>query len=111
MGKALEAFTLAKICEEIMNSNENVTITYQDDGSRKQGVGSYSVQGVNIKGKFYPFSTLKISSETRSNLADLKLTILQLLAVCGGVTAKELGEKVDFMMTDSVVTTWELRNK
>jgi hypothetical protein len=46
--------------------------------------------------------TLNISSETRQNLAELKITILHLLAVCGGVTREALWEKIDFVMTDSV---------
>ena len=102
MGKALEAFTLAKITEKIISSNQSVTVTYHDDGSKKQGAGSYSVQGASINGQFFPFPTLNISSETRQNLAELKITILHLLAVCGGVTKEVLWEKIDFVMTDSV---------
>ena len=79
-----------------------MTITYHDDGSKKQGAGSYSVQGASINGEYYPFPTVNISSETRVNLAELKLTILSLLAVCGGCTRESLWEKVDFVMTDSV---------
>ena len=102
MGKALEAFTLAKIAEKILSTDQSVTITYHDDGSKKQGAGSYSVQGASINGEYYPFPTVNISSETRVNLAELKLTILSLLAVCGGCTRESLWEKVDFVMTDSV---------
>ena len=32
MGKALEAFTLAKINQKILSSDQSVTITYHDDG-------------------------------------------------------------------------------
>ena len=102
MGKAIEAFTLAKISEKIISSDQSVTITYHDDGSKKQGAGSFSVQGASINGQFYPFPTLNISSETRQNLAELKLTVLNFLAVCGGVTKEALWEKIDFVMTDSV---------
>ena len=102
MGKALEAFTLAKIADKILCSDQSVTITYHDDGSKKQGVGSYSVQGASINGEFLPFPTLNISSETRQNLAELKLTVLSMLAVCGGCTRESLWEKIDFVMTDSV---------
>jgi hypothetical protein len=35
MGKALEAFTLAKIAEKIISSDQSVTVTYHDDGSKK----------------------------------------------------------------------------
>ena len=102
MGKALEAFTLAKIAEKIISTDQSVTVTYHDDGSKKQGAGSYSVQGASINGQFYPFPTVNISSETRQNLAELKITILNILAVCGGVTSETLWEKIDFVMTDSV---------
>ena len=68
MGKALEAFTLAKITEKILSSDQSVTVTYHDDGSKKQGAGSYSVQGASINGQFFPFPTLNISSETRQNI-------------------------------------------
>ena len=102
VGKALEAFTLAQIAEKIISSDQSVTITYHDDGSKKQGAGSYSVQGASINGQFFPFPTINISSETRQNLAELKLTMLTILAVCGGVTKEALWEKIDFVMTDSV---------
>ena len=102
MGKALEAFTLAQIAEKIISSDQSVTITYHDDGSKKQGAGSYSVQGASINGEFFPFPTLNISSETRQNLADLKITVLNFLAVCGGFTSRAIWEKIDFVMTDSV---------
>ena len=100
MGKALEAFTLSEMVGEMM-SEETTTVTYHDDGSRSQGTGGYSVQGITIKGKFHPLPTLSISSETRNNLADLKLTILQLLSVTGGVSVEALWERIDFTMGDS----------
>ena len=74
---------------------------YQDDGSRKQGTGGYSVQGINIDGRFRPLQTLKIASETRENLADLKVTVFNLLQACSGIEAKRLFEKLDFYMSDS----------
>ena len=100
MGKALEPFTLAKIAEKILCSDQSVTITYHDDGSKKQGAGSYSVQGASIDGKYYPFHTVNISSLTRVKLAELKLTIMSLLAVCRACTRESLW--VEFVMTDSV---------
>ena len=103
VGKALEVFTLAKLCEKILSSDEKkVTVTYHDDGSRAQGAGAYSVQGISLLGQFYPLPTLPISSETRENLTALKLTVLELLATCGGVSVEELWRRTDFIMTDSV---------
>ena len=102
MSKAIEAFTLSKIVQEMLDSEDRATITYHDDGSRTQGTGAYSVQGITAKGQYYALPTLKIAAETRENLADLKVAVLSLLAVCGGVTKESLWEKVDFVMTDSV---------
>ena len=79
-GKAREALALACVVEKIMTSDEKVVVTYHDDGSKKQGAGSFSVQGVTIEGKFHQFPTLALSSETRENLASLKLVILSLLS-------------------------------
>ena len=100
VGKALEALALAEIVGKIMKSDSNSTITYHDDGSKKQGAGSFSVQGITISGEYYPFPTMSIASETRKNLADLKMTILNILSVCGSVPADTLWSKVDFVMTD-----------
>ena len=50
----------------------------------------------------YPFPTLPIAKETRENLAELKLTLLSILAACGGASRQSLWSKVDFVMTYSV---------
>ena len=100
MGKALEAFTLSEIVNLMLEQQDLTTVTYHDDGSRSKGAGGYSVQGLTIKCKFYPLPTLAISSETRKNLADLKLTVLQLLSVTSGVSVEALWEKIDFVMGD-----------
>ena len=100
MGKALEAFTLSHIVESMLEQEEETTVTYHDDGSRSKGAGGYSVQGLTIQGKFFPLPTLAITSETRQNLADLKLTVLQLLSVTSGVSVEALWERIDFVMGD-----------
>ena len=43
-----------------------------------------------------------IASETKTNLAKLKLTILQLLAVCGGVDQEDIYNKIHFIMSHNV---------
>ena len=106
--KAIEAHTLSKIAERISESSSNASVTLHDDGSRAQGCGGYSVSGVTLPGvepgttDYFPFPTLPIAKETRENLAELKLTLLSILAACGGVTRQSLWSKVDFVMTDSV---------
>lgn len=102
VGKALEAFALSTIVEEIMKSSENSTVVYHDDGSKTQGAGSYSVQGVTVNKKYYAFPTLSLASETRKNLSLLKVTVLNILSVCGNVPADVLWAKIDFVMTDGV---------
>ena len=101
MGKAREALALSSIVEKMMNSEERATIVYHDDGSKKQGAGSFSVQGITIDRKFYPFPTLSLSSETRENLSRLKLTILDILSTVSGVPSADLWRRIDFTMTDS----------
>lgn len=39
-GKSIEVMALDEIVKEIMNSDEQVVVTYSDDGSKKQGTGS-----------------------------------------------------------------------
>ena len=68
-----ELFTLDAIVNKMMNSDGKASIAYHDDGSRKQGTGAFSVQGITINGVYYPLPTLSIASETRSNLVELKV--------------------------------------
>ena len=100
-GHALTALCLSEIVDEMMKAGGGV-ITYQDDGSRSQGVGGYSVQGININGKFRPLPTLPVASECRENLAALKLAVLSILATCNqDYTATEIHERVTFKVTDA----------
>ena len=68
-----EILTLAEIVNKIM-SGENSTITYHDDGSRTQGTGAFSVQGISINGSYHALPTLPIASESRANLKVLKVS-------------------------------------
>ncbi|KAL2102176.1 hypothetical protein ACEWY4_001344 [Coilia grayii] len=49
----------------VMTSSD-IVITYDDNGSKKKGCRSFSVQGITIDGKYRAFSTLPISSEMSS---------------------------------------------
>ena len=86
-GQAIETYTLKCIADEIMASDESV-ITYHENGSKKKGVGSFMVQGVTINGKFRAFPTLPIASESKENLGQLKLAILNILAHAVVLTPK-----------------------
>ena len=70
-----EIFSLATIVEKIMDTDANSTISYHDDGSKTQGAGGFSVQGISINRKYYPLPTLKIAKETRENLVELKVRV------------------------------------
>ena len=73
-GRVRELFTLNAIVEKMMSSDK-ASIIYHNDGSRKQGIGGFSVQGFTIDGQYHPLPTLSIASETRSNLVDLKVRL------------------------------------
>ncbi|KAI8514440.1 hypothetical protein Bbelb_070310 [Branchiostoma belcheri] len=88
-GKSIEMLALYEIVKEMMDSDE-----------QKQGAGSFSVQGITVKGKYRSLPTLSIASESRQNLADLKVAKLQILKAASGVAAKTLFEKMDFVLTD-----------
>ena len=56
-GRVIATYTMKCIVDEIIASDDTV-ITYHDGGSKKNGVGSFMVQGVTINGKFRAFPTL-----------------------------------------------------
>jgi len=60
-GKCIETLALHQIVNEIMDTNEKSVVTYADDGSRKQGAGSFSVQGITIHGIFRPLPTKPVA--------------------------------------------------
>ena len=102
VSRALEAQTLSRLVDQIME-NGSASVTLHDDGSCTQGAGGYSVAGITVGGSYFPLPTLSINSETRSNLAELKLTLLSLLSVCSDVPREQIWEKVSFTMTDSTL--------
>ena len=107
-GQALTALCLSEIVEEMMKDGGGV-ITYHDDGSRTQGVGSYSVQGITIKNKFRPLPTLPVASECRSNLAALKVAVLSIMAACNTkYTAVDIYDAVTFKVTDATSHNFEV---
>ena len=101
-GKAITVLTLASLVDLVMDSDSESVISYHDDGSRKQGIGGYSVQGITINGIFRPLPTLPIASESRENLAALKLAVLNMLCVCNPTyTPVQIQEAITFKITDS----------
>ena len=80
-GYALTALCLSEIVDEMMES-DGAVLTYHDDGSKTQGIGGYSFQGITINNRFRPLPTLPVASECRKNLAALKIAVLSILAAC-----------------------------
>ena len=68
-----------------MDADQKIVVTYVDDGSRKQGAGSFSVQGITIHDIFLPLPTLPVASKSRRNLADLKVAVLDILSASSGI--------------------------
>ena len=85
---------------EVVSSDEQSTMTYANDGSKKQVAGSFTVQGIIINGKYRALPTMSIVSESKTNLAELKLTTLQILSAASGVNAKVLFERIDFVISN-----------
>ena len=106
--EAIEAMTISEIAHLINNTDSNISITYSDDGSRKQGVGNFVVQGITVDGKHRALPTLGIERETRTNLAELKLTTFKILEVASGIPAKKLFQRVNFVMTDQTAHNFEV---
>ena len=107
-GQALTALCLSQIVEEMMDDGGGI-ITYHDDGSRTQGVGGYSVQGITINGKFRPLPTLPVASECRENLAALKVAVLSIMAACNdNYTAVNIYDAVTFKVTDATSHNFEV---
>ena len=94
---------LAGIVEEIMKDEDEVVVTYSNDGSSMSGVGSYVVQSFIINKKQRALPTLSIFSESRESLAELeKVTLKMLLAATGcKYSEKDILERITFVMTDS----------
>ena len=110
VGKSLEVLALCEIVKEIMNSHANTVVTYSDDGSKKQGVGSFSVQGLTVNGVYRALPTLQIASESKDNLAALQVSILDILEASSGVDRKLIFEKLDFVITDQTAHNFNVEN-
>ena len=75
-----EAMALCAIVDEIMSRETDAAITYSNDGSSMDGVGSYVLQSLTMNGVQRTLPTLAIFAERRESLKDLELTTLQILS-------------------------------
>ena len=78
-GNYLEAMALSSIVDEIMES-VNSSVTYSNDGSSQNKVGSYIVQSITIDGKQRTLPAMSIVTESRESIADLEITTLKILS-------------------------------
>lgn len=98
-----EAMALNSIVEEVMNSSEGSSVTYSNDGSAMNKVGSYVVQSITVNGVQRALPALTITTESHETLKDLELTTLRILSASTGYKYSEADiiEKITFVMTDS----------
>ena len=75
-----EAMALCAIVDEIMSRETDAAITYSNDGSSMDEVGSYVLQSLTMNGVQRTLPTLAIFAERRESLKDLELTTLQILS-------------------------------
>ena len=101
-GNYLEAMALSSIVDEIMES-VNSSVTYSNDGSSQNKVGSYIVQSITIDGKQRTLPAMSIVTESRESIADLEITTLKILSASSGYkyTEKDILSKIKFHMADS----------
>ena len=97
----VEALMLSAITNEIMDSE--TVVTYSNDGSAQSGVGSYVVQSFRINGKQRALPILNVFTESRESLKEIQIMTYKILEVASGGTysAKDIVEKIDFVVTDS----------
>ena len=78
-----EAMALNSIVEEIM-SCDKASITYSNDGSSMNKVGSYVVQSITVNGTQRALPTLSIVTESHETLKGLELSTLNILYASTG---------------------------
>ena len=98
----VEAMALNHIVEEIMCS-EGGSVTYANDGSALNRVGSYMVQSITVNGVQRRLPSMPITTESHETLKMLQLTTLNILSAATGWKYMEddIMKKIDFVMTDS----------
>ena len=92
--QTVEFVALKCILDEIMELGEaNITFYYNNSTL-------LSIHGVTINGKIRTFPKISVAKESRECLKDMRLAVLNILAVYSGLTAEELSNKITFSMSD-----------
>ena len=92
--KTIEFVALKCILEDIMEVGE-ANISFHLNNSKY-----LSIQGVTINDKFRTFPKMSIAKESRENFKDMRLAVLNVLAVYAAVSPDELLNKITFSMSD-----------
>ena len=94
---------LNAIVQEMMEEGNTSSITYSNDGSSMNGVGSFVVQSLTINGVRRTLPTLGIFTESRESLKDLEITTLKILSAATGhkYSEQDVLKKISSVMTDS----------
>ena len=90
--------TLKSICEDILQSNQS-TIRLKYDHLKQLQIVEFKTDEA-VKN----FPNLPLAEESRQNVRDIKLAILNVLAIFGGVTPETLMTKIKFD-TDEILDT------
>ena len=100
----IEAETLDLAVNKIIDAKEaGHTITHAIDSTTKKGVGTFATQGIHIgRNCPIPLPLMGISGESTKEVALQVDFGFQILSAVSGVPAKEIYQKIDFHMTDSV---------
>ena len=106
----LEAMALNAIVQEMMEEGNTSSITYSNDGSSMNGVGSFVVQSLTINGVQRTLPNLGIFTESRESLKDLEITTLKILSTATGhkYSEQDILKKISFVMTDSTFHNLEV---
>ena len=95
--KSVEFVALKCILEEIMSVGE-ATIIFHYNNSKY-----LSIQGIKIGDNIRSFPKIMLLKESRENLRDMKMAVLNVLAVYCGVSPDELSNKISFTVHDENV--------
>ena len=63
-----------------------------------------------LNGRYQALPKLGVATESKKNLADLKLTILALLEAASSVSRKDLFERIDFVISDQTAHNFEVEH-
>ena len=94
--RTIEFVALKCILEEIIEvGNANIIFHHQNPKL-------LSIKGITINGKLRTFPKISVAKESMENLRDMRLAVLNVLAVYAGIATDELSNKITFSMSDGV---------